>query len=153
MIGVRVTAQEAVFFAQSAEQKADGTGLTDVGRQKAEALARELEDAGIEVIYSFDRPTVVQTAEPTAKALNIAIKKIAGKPAAIDDWINRLPTEHNEQRVLVVSGAGGFDTGSGERILKGLGLPEVEILTGRTDQLFVFVPRGSEEPLVIKMRW
>lgn len=154
LIAIRSNAhvQEAVFLVHYAEGNPSGTELTKTGKMKAQALARELEDAGIDVIYAVNRPYTVLTAEPTAKALNVKINEFGGKnfggPAAIDAWTRQLPTEHANQRVLVVTGAN-----SGRLILKGLGVPDKEIVTRRTDNLFLIIPRGSDEPKVIKLRW
>ena len=57
-------------------------------------------------------------------------------------------SSHAKHRVVVVVGSG-----SGELVLKGLGVSDKDILTRRTDHLFVIVPREGEEQLLIKMRW
>ncbi len=62
---------------------------------------------------------MVQTAEPTAKALNIKVNILPAKVEAMDDLIRRLPTQHAKHRVLVVT-----VPPSRERILKGLGLTD-----------------------------
>jgi hypothetical protein len=142
-----------VFLVPKAEGKFDRPELTDVGRSKVHALAGMLMDANIDVIYTIDRPYSVITTEPIAKALNLKVNKIPAQSTAIDDWTRRLPTEHAEKRVLVVTSGAGPMTGEGQRILKGLGVPDKEILTRRTDQLLVIVPGRHQEPLVIKLRW
>jgi Histidine phosphatase superfamily (branch 1) len=152
-IGVRTNAQEAVFLVPKAEGKFGREELTDLGRKKVQALGGMLMDAGIDVIYAIDRVSAVRTAEPIAKALNIKVNTIPYVAAAIDDWTRRLPTEHAKQRVLVATFGAGPMTGEGQRILKGLGVPDKEIWARRLDHLMVILPKGSEEPLVIKMRW
>ncbi len=147
-IGAKANAQEAVYLVQYAEKDLTGKGgLTDVGRRKAKELARILMDAGIDVIYSFERSHVVQTAEPTAKALKIKINILRFEIEAMDDLVRRLPTQHGKDRVLVVTGPP-----SRERIFRGLGLDE-EVWKARTDNLYIIIPRLPQEPLVIKMRW
>jgi hypothetical protein len=143
----KINAQEAVFLVQYPGKNADGTGLTDAGRRKANELANLLKDADIKVIYSFERPYVVQTAEPVAKALNIQVNILPFQIEAMDDLVRRLPTQHAKDRVLVVTGPP-----SRERILEGLGLTE-ETWKTRTDNLFVILPNERQKPLVIKMRW
>ena len=54
----KATAQEAVFVVQNAESNSRRTELTDEGKRRAEALARMLKDAKIDVIYTFDRGTL-----------------------------------------------------------------------------------------------
>jgi Histidine phosphatase superfamily (branch 1) len=154
--GSKANAQEAVFVVPRAERKLDRPELTDEGRRKAEALARMLTDANIDAIYAIDtsgRGPAVQTAEPTAKALKMKVNKIPRNPSAIDDWIHSLPTEHAKQRVLLVTVGPGTMPGEGLRFLKGLGVPDQEIWARRSDHLMVILPKDSEEPLVIKMRW
>ena len=81
LIAIRSNAhvQEAVFLVHYAEGNPSGTELTKTGKMKAQALARELEDAGIDVIYAVNRPYTVLTAEPTAKALMSRSTNLAGK--------------------------------------------------------------------------
>ena len=43
--------------------------------------------------------------------------------------------------------------GEGQRILKGLGVPDKEIWARRSDHLMVIIPNAGKEPLVINMRW
>jgi len=145
--GAKANAQEAVFLVKSAERNHPGMELTDAGRGRAKTLANLLKDAGIDVIYSFERTHVVQTAEPTAKALNINVNIVPSQIEATDDLVRRLRTQHAKDRVFIATGQS-----SRERILRGLGLAK-EVWKARTDDLHVIIPRGSEEPLVIKMRW
>ncbi|HXV83296.1 MAG TPA: hypothetical protein VEG60_25835, partial [Candidatus Binatia bacterium] len=84
---------------------------------------------------------------------NMTVNKISWNPAAIDDWVRRLPTEHANQRILVVTGGPGPMTGEGQRILKGLGVPDKEIWARRSDHLMAIITNEGKEPLVIKMRW
>ena len=48
-------------------------------------------------------------------------------------------SSHAKHRVLVVVGSG-----SGELVLKGLGVSDKDILTRRTDHLFVIVPEKAK---------
>ncbi|HXV81712.1 MAG TPA: histidine phosphatase family protein [Candidatus Binatia bacterium] len=144
----KATAQEAVFVVQNAESNLRRTELTDEGKRRAEALARMLKGAGIDVIYSFDRGYLVRTAEPTKKALNIKVNVLPIDLEAMDDLVQRLPTQHANQRVLIVAGPKGRNY-----ILKGLGITDSEISTANAHNLFVIVPKERGEPLLIKMRW
>jgi hypothetical protein len=146
-IGSTVNAQEAVFVA-TGPRKSDRSWTT-----KVEALARILMDADIDVIYTTARSSGVQTAETIAKFLNIKFNKISRNAAAIDDWTRRLPTEHAEQRVLILTVGPGPMPGEGQHILKGLGVPDKDIWARRSDHLMVIIPNESKEPLIIKMRW
>jgi broad specificity phosphatase PhoE len=150
--GAKANAQEVVFLVQYGEVDLAYTGLSDVGlseegRRRATALANLLKDAGINVIYSFERPHVIQTAEPTAKALNIKVNVLPFKIEARDDLVRRLRTEHGKDRVFIATG-----TPSRDHILKAYGFTK-EVWKEPSATLFVIVPRGREEPRVIKMRW
>ena len=150
----KATAQEAVFVVSRIRAaRFESKKFTDEEQKKAQTLSRMLMDAYIDVSYAMDHSSPVQTAELVAKTLNIAVNKISWNPAAIDDWVRRLPTEYANQRVLVVTGGPGPMTGEGLRILKGLGVSDKDIWSRRSDHLMVIVPRGGGEPLVIKMRW
>ena len=142
----KANAQQVVFLVQYAEVAVGEDALTEGGQRRAKALARLLKDADIDVIYSFDRPYVVLTAEPTAKALNIKTNILRFEYEVVDDLIRRLPTQHAKHRVLIVTGPSAR-----EHILRSLGLTEV--WKARIDNLYVIVPGSGSEPLVIKMRW
>jgi Histidine phosphatase superfamily (branch 1) len=142
-------AQEALFLVQypHLNKNLDETGLDDEGKKKAESLARMLRDADIDVIYSFERPYVVQTAEPTAKALNMKVNILPFQIEAMDDLVRRLPTQHAKDRILVVTGPPSMSF-----ILTHLGLEE-EVWKALSNNLYVILPQEGEKPLVIKMRW
>ena len=150
--GAKANAQEAVFLVQYGEadlaySALSDVGLSDEGKTRAKALANLLKDAGINVIYSFDRPHVIQTAEATAKALNIKVNVLPFGIEARDDLVRRLRTQHGKDRIFIATGPPSRD-----HILKAYGFTK-EVRKARPDNLFVIVPRGREEPLVIKMRW
>ena len=144
--GAKANAQEALFIAHYAEVDPAGKTLLDVGRKRVEALTRLIMDAGIDVIYSSKAPVGRRTAEPIEKALNIKSNLISPQLEVMDDLVRRLRTEHMGHRVLIVSG----NTIRGH-IAKAYSVKDIWKL--RSDNLIVIVPRGREEPLVIKMRW
>jgi hypothetical protein len=145
----KIDAQEALFLVQYPDlnRKLDGTGLDNEGKKKAESLARMLSDADIDVIYSFERPYVVQTAEPTAKVLNMKVNILPFQVEAMADLVRRLPTQHAKDRVLVATGPPSMSF-----ILNRLGLGE-EVTKARSDNLYVILRQEGAKPLVIKMRW
>ncbi len=144
--GAKANAQQVVFLVQYAEVAAGEDALTEAGQRRAKALARILMAADIDVIYSFDPPYVVLTAEPTAKALNIKTSILRFEYEVVDDLIRRLHTEHMGHRVLIVTGSWIRD-----HIAKAYGVKDVWKL--RSDNLIVIVPRSREKPLLIRMRW
>ncbi len=152
--GAKANAQEVLYLVHYAQAQRvaawgrPGEGLTDVGRGKAKALAGMLIDAGIEVIYSTNTPWVVQTAEPTAKALNIKITTHHSSEEAVDDLVRRLPTKHAKDRVFIATALPTMQS-----ILRGFRLTDEEVYSGRTDILYIIIPRLPQKPLVLKMRW
>jgi len=78
------TAQSTIFIVRHAE-KADATkdpDLSEVGRARAEALAKMLKDANITAIYATEFKRTQQTAAPLAKALSITITALPAKDNA-----------------------------------------------------------------------
>ena len=78
------TAQSTIFIVRHAE-KADATkdpDLSEVGRARAEALAKMLKDANITAIYATEFKHTQQTAAPLAKALSITITTLPAKDNA-----------------------------------------------------------------------
>ncbi|MFQ5684531.1 MAG: histidine phosphatase family protein [Candidatus Binatia bacterium] len=146
--GAEANAQEVLYVVHYAQRDLARTGLTDVGRGKAKALARMLIDAGIDVIYSTKTSWVVQTAEPTAKALNITINNHPSHEKAVDDLVRRLRTQHAKDRVFIAAALPTM-----QQILRGFGFTDLEVLSARKDTLFVIIPRSGSEPQVIKLRW
>ena len=145
--GAKANAQQVMFLVRYAETDPAGKTLTEVGRRRVKALAHQLMDAGIDVIYSFDGTSSQRTAEPIVKALNIKSNILARRAGVIDNLVRRLRTEHMDQRVFIVTG-----TESSRHILKAFGLSQYS-WKARTDNLLVIVPRGRKEPLVIRRRW
>jgi broad specificity phosphatase PhoE len=141
-------AQEAIFIVRHSDpppmlridEIREDTPLSDSGQQRAALLATRLKDAGISAIYATEARRTVQTAEPLAKALGIRIRVHLGDD--IDGLTNRLRTNHQGQRVLVI---GHWSTIP--PILKALGHPrEVAIERSAFDNLFVVMPKGEQVP-------
>jgi broad specificity phosphatase PhoE len=156
-------AQQVIFLVRHAEQAPDNDdpALTEAGHRRAQALAQVLKDAGISVIYTTERRRGIQTAEPIAKLLNIEPKRLPMQDSAgidpslnRDGLISRLRSEHAHDRVLVVSHSWTLP-----RLLKALGHP-VDITIAGTptsrseyDNLFVIIPKGDSNPLVLRLRY
>jgi broad specificity phosphatase PhoE len=78
------TAQSTIFIVRHAE-KADATkdpDLSEVGRARAEALAKMLKDTNITAVYATEFKRTQQTATPLAKALSITITTLPAKDNA-----------------------------------------------------------------------
>jgi phosphohistidine phosphatase SixA len=65
-----------VFLVRHAEKQTTGEdpALTEAGRQRAEALARVLTDAGVRAVYSTDFARTRDTAVPTATRVGAGIR-------------------------------------------------------------------------------
>ena len=83
--GAKANAQQVMFLVQPAEANLAGKAFTDVGRRRVKALAHQLMDAGIDVIYTFDGSGLQRTVEPIAKALNIKSNILAHR-LEVRDW-------------------------------------------------------------------
>jgi broad specificity phosphatase PhoE len=154
-------AQQAILVVRHAErQMGEGDdGLSDAGRQRAERLAAMLKDAGITHIFVSDRRRTLETAQPLARARNIAPSRIAvpargrGKidPSELQVRatllaISKLP------RTAIVLVVGHSNTVP--IFLTRLGYsPRITIGDAEYDNLFVVTPRATRAPSVIRMRF
>jgi broad specificity phosphatase PhoE len=145
MFAESAAAQRAIILVRHAEKETDPAGLkgvadkdvpiSEVGKERAKALAEHLKDAGIDAIYTSFAKRTQLTAEPLAKALQI-------KPAVLGrDFIKRLGERHKDDVVLIVAHSGGA-----------LGVPQlIDEITGKKndvviddrefDRLFVLIPK------------
>jgi 2,3-bisphosphoglycerate-dependent phosphoglycerate mutase len=80
------TAQTTVFIVRHAEKAQDGDAkdpdLSEVGKQRAAALAAMLKDAGVQAIFATEFKRTQQTAEPLARALGISLTVVPAKETA-----------------------------------------------------------------------
>lgn len=151
-------AQQAIFLVRHGDT-VRGTGnpdvpLTEAGERRALALAALLKDSGINTIYTTGLQRTVKTAEPLAKLLGIEPKvqpqlRPGAKPNDIEEFANRLRTEHGQDVVLVV-----LHSNSGPALMKALGYPIVfKIPESEFDNLFVIIPRPEGPPTVLRIRY
>lgn len=150
-------AQKAVFVVRHAEKASDANEasvpLSAAGTARAQKLAAMLKDAGVTAIYSTDTVRTKTTAEPLAAARNLAIQTydfatVGGKPD-LSPLAEKLRREHARDVVLVV----GHSNTIGP-LLSALGCREsVSIAGDEYDNLFVVMPRGSESPLLLRLRF
>ena len=74
MLAMAGDTDPAIFLVRHAEKQAGpNPSLTDEGTARAERLAGQLENAGIEVIYSTNYHRTQETAAPLAEALDLEI--------------------------------------------------------------------------------
>lgn len=146
-------AQPTVFLVRHAERADAGMSsagtmasdpeLSDVGRARAESLARMLKDAGVVAIYTTEFKRTQQTAGPLAKALGIeAVTVPANAPGTL---LEALKTARGN---IVVVG----HSNTVPDLLRGLGVtPVVTIDDKEYDNLFV-VTMGAK-PTMVRLRF
>src|SRR5260221_3622501 len=111
LVAHSAAAQHAVFVVRHAEKQSDsneqGVPLSEAGRARANKLAAHLKNAGVTAIYSTDFVRTLETAEPLAKALKVAVRKYSATGADgnpdLKPLAARLIAEHTRYTVLVCS--------------------------------------------------
>jgi phosphohistidine phosphatase SixA len=141
-------AQTAVFIVRHAEKASDSSErdvpLSEEGKARAERLAAILKDVGVTTIYATDTVRARSTAEPLARAGGRTIR-IYSDVAALADDLRREPTA-----VALVVG----HSNTVPQLLSALGVREkIEIGDREYDRLFVVSPRGSGEPVLLRLRY
>lgn len=101
-----VSASDAVEFVivRHAEKAADAgpdPSLTDAGRARADAIARDLADAPVVAVYSTAYARTRDTAQPTATAHGLRVTSYDAREPA-DALARRLRATHDSGTVLVV---------------------------------------------------
>ncbi len=91
-----------ILLVRHAEKVSDApdAALSEVGKQRAEKLARMLSDAGISAIYTSEVQRTQQTAAPLAKQLKLALTVIPAKD--VSGLVSKLKTLPSGRVVLVV---------------------------------------------------
>jgi broad specificity phosphatase PhoE len=126
-----------IFLVRHAERAAasghvpSDTGLSSVGRARAESLARALKDAQITAIYTTEYKRTKETAAPLAQSLGIQPEVIQG-----DDLRSLLPKlKAARGNVLVVGHSNTLP-----QIINALGIsPRVTVAESDFDNLFLVV--------------
>ena len=150
-------AQKAVFVVRHAEKASEANEasvpLSAAGTARAQKLAAMLKDAGVTAIYSTDTVRTKTTAEPLAAAKKLPIRTydfatVDGKPD-LSSFAKKLQREHSGDVVLVVGHSNTIAP-----LLSALGCRESVTIAGdEYENLFVVVPRGSEAPLLLRLRF
>jgi phosphohistidine phosphatase SixA len=146
-------AQEAIFLIRHAEQMLDveDPPLTDAGQKRARAWAGILEKAGIKAVYTSKKRRTKQTGEFIAQALNIPLESIPRKE--VTRLVDKIRVQNAGERVLIVTHSRQMP-----KIFKELGLSTevAEKVTFSKDEygnLFVFVPEGEDDGMVLQLRY
>jgi phosphohistidine phosphatase SixA len=140
VLATRVHAQQArtIYLVRHADKVSEDTDspLSDAGRVRAKCLAKTLEDAQIQRIFTSDLQRTQQTAAPLAEKLHLKPVAIPiGKP---DDLIEAIRSS-KAKSVLVV-----WHDATLPKILSALGAPEiVPIAHTEYDRFFVLTLAGD----------
>lgn len=140
VLATRVYAQQArtIYLVRHADKVSEDTDspLSDAGRVRAKCLAKTLEDAQIQRIFTSDLQRTQQTAAPLAEKLHLKPVAIPiGKP---DDLIEAIRSS-KAKSVLVV-----WHDATLPKILSALGAPEiVSIAHTEYDRFFVLTLAGD----------
>lgn len=150
-----------VFLVRHAE-KADGPGqdppLTEAGKQRAEALARLLQNAGVKGIYTSQFQRTQLTAEPLAKRLGLTVTPV---PLSVKPSNPREVTEESVRELTkrVESHAGGAVLIVGHsnsvpdviRMLGGDTVPKID--ESSFDNLFVVTVYAGGRAKVVQLKY
>lgn len=144
-------AQRAVILVRHAE-KEPGSGdvaLSEVGKKRAEELARALKDAGVEAIYTTAWRRTKQTAEPLASLLNTKSKAhdTNETPAS---FAKRLERDHANQTVLVVGHSNTIPELIDAIAKRKVG---INIGDGEFNQLFILLPKQDGRWNIVRTRY
>jgi broad specificity phosphatase PhoE len=143
-------AEPPVIFLVRHAERADAGGpaqadpsLTETGRARAAALAKELRDAGITAIYTSEFRRAQQTAAPLAKSLGVKVEVIPARDSAA-----LLANLHTASGNVLVVG----HSNTVPEIIKALGVSSpLTIAEKDYDDLFLVVP--GQPPRLIHLHY
>ncbi len=154
----RAAARPAVvILARHAETVSDGTrdpGLSDAGRDRAEALARALADAGLTHVVTSTFKRTRETAVPAAKQAGLEPQQVGistegGLAGHVADVVSAVESAGAAGVVLVIG-----HSNTVPRILHALGGPQLADLDqGDHGGLFTLITRDGGEPALIQARF
>ena len=156
--GGKVTTVFLVRHAEKAQEPAQDPPLTEVGRVRAEALARLLSGAGVQAVYTSQFARTKQTAEPLAKLLGVPVNPVAlavkpDRPREVSEQsIRELKGRvegHAGEAVLVVG-----HTNSVPDLIRELGgdvVPKME--ESKFDDLFVVTVYAAGRAKVVHLKY
>ena len=139
-----------VLIVRHAEKvdNSDDPPLSEAGRQRAQALARVVEDSGLSAIYSTQYKRNRETVQPAAESKGIAITVAEVNLDNPGDYGKRLAEQivknHSGQTVLVVGHRNTM--GAITEALSGKGVGQIEDVY--SDLYMVVIPPQGESRLV-----
>ena len=99
---IKSTETTTFFFVRHAEKEKDqkDPALTEEGRERANQLAKILQDVPLDAIYSSDYNRTKQTAEPIAKQKGISVQLY--DPSDLEGTGKSILEKHERGKILVV---------------------------------------------------
>lgn len=147
-----VTTVVIVRHAEKAQDDPKDPSLSEVGKARAEALASALDSAGVGAVYSTQYKRNVQTVEPLAKRLGLAVtqKPITGDAAAYAKELAReVLAKEKGKTVLVV----GHSNTVADLVQAFSGATVAPLTDADYDQIFIVVVPGSGPARLFKTRY
>ena len=154
----KVTTVFLVRHAEKGDAPAQDPPLSEAGKQRAEALARLLQSAGVKGIYTSQFQRTQQTAEPLAKRLGITVSPVAlgvkpSNPREVTEESVRELTKkvetHAGAAVLIVG-----HTNSIPEVIRMLGgdiVPKID--ESKFDDLFVVTVYAGGRAKVVQLKY
>lgn len=154
----QVTTVFLVRHAEKADTPGQDPSLSEAGRQRAEALARLLQSAGVKGIYTSQFQRTQQTAEPLAKRLGVSVSPVPlsvkpSNPREVSEESLRELTKkveaHAGGAVLIV----GHSNSVPEviRMLGGDAVPKID--ESKFDDLFVVTVYAGGRAKVVHLKY
>jgi broad specificity phosphatase PhoE len=145
------SAQRAIFVVRHAERADAGMQATTdpvlsaAGAARAERLATMLASAGVTALYATEFKRTVQTLQPLAGRLGLAVAQVPAKDVA--GLVARVRASQPTDVVVIAGHSNTLPD-----ILKALGDPDpVTIGDDEYGSLFVVVPHASGPPTVVRL--
>ncbi len=144
------SADPVVFLIRHAEQVRDveDPPLTDAGQRRAKTWASVLRDSGLKVVYTSKKRRTMQTGQPIAATLDVPLETMSRKD--VQGLVDRIRAKHADDAVLIIS-----HTRTIPKLVKAFGSDDDDGSIDRDDydNLFVIVPKGSDDATVFRLRY
>src|SRR6185369_4411963 len=121
--------------------------LSPAGQARAQEIAREFADTGINAIYATQYKRTQQTVKPLADKLGLPVTVVNSKSTA--DLLTQIKAQHSGQTIFI---AGHNDTVP--EIIAGLGGPQYPTIPeSEYDNLFIVTVYRTGKAKVVKMKY
>ena len=131
------------------ELTGDDPGLTELGVQRAAALAHVAGEMGVDAVYSTQYLRTRATAEPLANLLDLELNVITATPSYAAEMADIVRSRHDGETVVIVSHSNTVPDIIAE--LGGSPVPFVE--DNEYDDLYIVVIAPSGEAHLVPLRY